>query len=322
MLAVVSCTLGWTPLATPLAVRPRVQVSHQAAMVIDETTRDASPSVGGAAVTSWQPAAFSSVVSTLGLTEKPYAADLGFDSFSMAGSTGEIKSFEGPGLPNVAWCSGLTLQGGETACGSITAFCGPLTDVPHLVASCTASSDGVDLYIDFRPRAEGAYDPQYATLAEYPEPETREAFAEGGNRKDFASAFFTEEVEAWRASLLALGTPAAPLSKEQTSTISAGPMLIDVKLPPTEEAAQAAADACASAVDRWLTWMTTADEMNRGLPAGMRQTATYTRDTKVRANHFGFLLGRYTARFGDVDGKALATADAGPLDEAYVGGGS
>ena len=43
---------------------------------------------------------------------------------------------------------------------------------------------------------------------------------------------------------------------------------------------------------------------------------------QVRANHFGFLLGKYTALFGDADGKALATADAGPLDEAYVGGGS
>ena len=74
--------------------------------------------------------------------------------------------------------------------------------------------------------------------------------------------------------------------------------------------------------DHWLNWMTSAEEMKRGLSAGMRQTATYTRDTKVRAQHFGFLLGRYTALFGDADGKALASADAGPLDEAYVGGGS
>ncbi len=68
--------------------------------------------------------------------------------------------------------------------------------------------------------------------------------------------------------------------------------------------------------------MGSAEENKRGLPAGMRQTATYTRDTKVRANHFGFLLGKYTALYGDADGKALAEADAGPLDEAYVGGGS
>ena len=68
--------------------------------------------------------------------------------------------------------------------------------------------------------------------------------------------------------------------------------------------------------------MTSADEMKRSLPAGMRQTATYTRDTKVRANHFGFLIGKYAALLGEAEGKALAEADAGPLDEAYVGGGS
>ena len=94
------------------------------------------------------------------------------------------------------------------------------------------------------------------------------------------------------------------------------------RLPLTDAAAATASDACAAAVDRWLGWMTGAAEMGRELPAGAKQTATYTRDTKVRANHFGFLLGRYTKLYGVEEGKALATADAGPLDEAYVGGGS
>lgn len=43
---------------------------------------------------------------------------------------------------------------------------------------------------------------------------------------------------------------------------------------------------------------------------------------QVRANHFGFLLGQYTAPYGADEAHALATADAGPLDEGYVGGGS
>jgi len=68
--------------------------------------------------------------------------------------------------------------------------------------------------------------------------------------------------------------------------------------------------------------MLTAEENKRGLPAGMRQTATYTRDTKVRQQHFGFLLGKYSSIFGAQEGKDLTAADAGPLDEAYVGGGS
>lgn len=146
----------------------------------------------------------------------------------------------------------------------------------------------------------------------------------GPNRKDFASAFYTDEAAAVAAALHALdGAAAAPaLSKEQTSAISAGPLLVDLRLPLSDAMATAAADACSAAVDRWLGWMTSAEEMKRGLPAGMRQTATYTRDTKVRANHFGFLLGKYSALYGEVDGKALAETDAGPLDEAYVGGGS
>ena len=46
------------------------------------------------------------------------------------------------------------------------------------------------------------------------------------------------------------------------------------------------------------------------------------RARQVRQQHFGFLLGKYTPLFGEAEGKALTAADAGPLDEAYVGGGS
>jgi len=269
-------------------------------------------------VTGWQAAALSRVVRDLGLTPNDYAADF----TGVGASSGKIESYDGPGAPNIAWCSGLTLSGPEISRGSVTAFCGPLTDVPHLIASCSISAGGIDLYIDFRPRAESGYDPACTTLADYPEPTTREAFAEGGNRKDFAAAFFDDEAMAWREGLLAMGTSAPPLSKEETSTISAGPMLIDMRLPLSDESAVAAAAACTNAVDRWLYWNLYAEVFKRGLPAGMRQTATYTRDTKVRANHFGFLLGRYIALFGEADGKVLASEDAGPLDEAYVGGGS
>ena len=314
-------TLG---LVGPLA-SPRITASRSAVSIMDAAaTRDAAPNVGGAEgiVTGWQQAAVSKIAETVGLTPKEYA-----DEFTGGlGGLGslEILSYEGPGAPNVAWCSGLTLSGGAVSRGGVTAFCGPLTDVPHLVVSCGVSDGGVDLYIDYRPRAEAGYDPSCASLADYPEPTTREAFAEGSNRKDFASAFYTEEVAAEVDAIFAMDgcQVAAPLSKEMTSAISAGPLLIDVRLPLTDASTAAAANACTAAVDRWLNWMTSAEEMKRGLSAGMRQTATYTRDTKVRAQHFGFLLGRYTALFGDADGKALASADAGPLDEAYVGGGS
>ena len=242
--------------ATSTFMAPLVQPSNLGASVVMnavdmEATRDPAASATGATatVTGWQPAALAKIAETLHLTPNEYAADFGFDSTTVAGAPCEILSYEGPGVPNVAWCSGLTVSGAELARGSIAVFCGPLTDVPHLVASCGVSNGGIvrtpashecsstahvgrgerpslpslgrlthchcspllvcgslrqDLYIDYRPRAEGAYDPAYATLADYPAPETREAFAEGGNRKDFAAAFFTEEAEAAKAALLAL----------------------------------------------------------------------------------------------------------------------
>ena len=243
------------------------------------------------------------------------AEEMGFASFSMAGATGKVESFDGPGAPNVAWCSGLQLCGTDAARASVAAFCGPLSDVPHLIASCGISGEPsmIDIYIDWRPRAEAAYDAEFGNdVGAYPSPETREAFAEGGNRKDFAAAFFTPDAEAWRSELLALGSegrhqrltpcmhahvllsalrmrnggshracslPCAciqctdtaadmlltrpwtdtdlcvyatgpKLTKEEQSTISAGPLIVDMRLPLTEESATAAAGACEQAVDR------------------------------------------------------------------------
>lgn len=37
---------------------------------------------------------------------------------------------------------------------------------------------------------------------------------------------------------------------------------------------------------------------------------------------YGALLDVYVNMFGQVDGENLAAADSGPIDEAYVGGGS
>jgi hypothetical protein len=45
-------------------------------------------------------------------------------------------------------------------------------------------------------------------------------------------------------------------------------------------------------------------------------------DTKYKQNLFGSLQSEYMTLFGRDDGKKLAVADSGPLDEAYVGGGS
>lgn len=48
----------------------------------------------------------------------------------------------------------------------------------------------------------------------------------------------------------------------------------------------------------------------------------YVYDTKFKQNAYGALLDEYSALFGPQDGQRLAVGDSGPLDEAYVGGGS
>jgi len=273
----------------------------------------------GAVATAWQRAAQERVSTKLKLEVKPYAADLGFDAFSLpCGTTGSVSSYELSGKEsNVAWCSGL-LTAGPVCRGSVTAWCGPLTDVPHLTAASGVSADGVDLLIDFKVRAECAYLPS----GEYEEPASREAFAQGSNRKDFAEAFFTDDVNAWRASLLALdGAQDSPLSAEEMARLGSSPVRVCLRLPLTPDAAAAANAACERAVDLWLGWMENSVTGPRALGAGAKQTATYARDTKLRANAYGELRARYTGLFG-AEGVDLAAADAGPLDEAYVGGAS
>lgn len=269
--------------------------------------------------TSWQPAALSNLVQSLQLEEKPYAADLGYGSFSIGGAAGGVQSFEAPGKKNVAWCSGLKMSdGAETARASVTTWVGPLSDVPHLVAACGVSNGGIDLLIDFRPRAESGYTSEDV----YEAPDSREKFAMSGNRMDFGKAFFTEEAVAWRASLLALdGAVHTPRSAEDMATYSSGPLYTSLRLPLTDASASAAANACQQATEQWLMWMQTSTENKRDLPAGAKQTMAYARDTKIRASSYGALLGLYTGLYGE-EGKGLAAADAGPLDEAYVGGAS
>jgi hypothetical protein len=48
----------------------------------------------------------------------------------------------------------------------------------------------------------------------------------------------------------------------------------------------------------------------------------YVYDTKFKINAYEALLPVYTKLFGQADGAKLAAAESGPLDEAYVGGGS
>lgn len=73
------------------------------------------------------------------------------------------------------------------------------------------------------------------------------------------------------------------------------------------------------AADIWLGWAI--DPSHRHKP-GAPVNSQYVYDSKYKINAYGVLLDIYVKLFGQSDGEKLAAADSGPIDEAYVGGGS
>ena len=74
-----------------------------------------------------------------------------------------------------------------------------------------------------------------------------------------------------------------------------------------------------SAANYWLSWALDSSHAHR---PGAPINSQYVYDTKYKQNAYGALLDVYCGLYGQVDGEKLAAADSGPLDEAYVGGGS
>lgn len=69
----------------------------------------------------------------------------------------------------------------------------------------------------------------------------------------------------------------------------------------------------------WLDWALDKSHAHR---PGAPINSQYVYDSKYKINAYGALLDVYVGLFGQADGAKLAAADSGPLDEAYVGGGS
>lgn len=252
-----------------------------------------------------QEAAMGRIKAQIPLEAKDYPASLGLDA--------SLTSYEAPGSPNVAWCSDLRLAG-DTTIASLTVWCGPLKDVPHLVARTVLTEDAVSSYVDFRPRA----DVGYATVLEdgtFPPPDSREAFMAKGQRTDLDDRFYAAAGEL----AAAYGGDAAPAPTDDREREQRSLVAVDGSAARSPEAVAAAAKLASDAVDLWLTW---ASDDAHDLKPGMQVTSTYARDTKVRANNYALLVDTYTGLLGDGVGPNLAAGDAGPLDEAYVGGAS
>ncbi len=134
------------------------------------------------------------------MDSKSYPADMGFDSFTIGDAKGTMTAYEAPGKFNVAWCSSLNIAGPSICLHSITTFCGPLNDVPHLITRTVVKDGSVDLFIDFRPRAYAAYETRQADGG-YGEPTSREWFSFKSARDGFAQVACVVVVRGRRTAL-------------------------------------------------------------------------------------------------------------------------
>lgn len=209
---------------------------------------------------------------------------------------------------DVAWCSALS----SAQFYSLTAWNSPQIYVPHLywaagVVDSDSGSSKLALTVDFRPRADAGYETMLDD-GSFPEPDSREAFMKASTRKELADSFFTSEATAWLQSLKS--TDGASLAALPTvPTACAGPLLLDIEMPLSDAAVDAACAACEEATSLWLDWMLPAEKLD-----SRRIMTVFAVDAKVRALCLAASTRCLEARFGAEDGRALAMADAGPMD--------
>ena len=157
--------------------------------------------------------------------------------FTIAGNTVKLDAYDAPGPANIAWMSDLSI---DNILSSLTIYNGPLTYVPHLISRCVLTDNGskLNFFLDFRPRAYGAYDLRDAD-GNYPGPETlgRKAFEYSGARKEFESKFGTDDVAKFYEDIKSqldgavenpgLGDDALP----ELEKLTRGPLALDVTMP-------------------------------------------------------------------------------------------
>lgn len=241
-----------------------------------------------------------------------------------SGETITIDAFDAPGPANVAWIASVSVA---DKMSSLTIFNGPLTDVPHLVSRCSAVGDKLHWKLDFRPRCYGAYEMRRED-GTYPGPEElgRKSFEYSGARKQFQTKFGTEGVEAFLQSTIdslegdiVKDYEIEGASGHEEDLLTRGPLYLSILMPNTPANVAAVMKAREQAADWWLGWATDKQHQHRpGAPVNTQ----YVYDSKFKINAYGALLGEYKAMYGAADGQKLAVGESGPLDEAYVGGGS
>mmetsp|Transcript_18309 Transcript_18309/g.33182 ORF Transcript_18309/g.33182 Transcript_18309/m.33182 type:complete len:372 (-) Transcript_18309:79-1194(-) len=262
------------------------------------------------------------------LAVKPDFCWNGDEETKIAGVQATLDARDAPGPANIAWLASIHIP---NKLSSLTIFNGPLTNVPHLlsrVAVDDSPTSRLELALDFRPRAYGAYElinPQDGT---YPGPETlgRQAFEYSGNRKDYETHFVNNEVQAFLKTIVdsldgavLVNDVVATATLPQEELLTRGPHCLHVSMPLNDANIAAVEKARTQAANYWLSWVLDQSHSHRpGAPVNTQ----YVYDTKFKINAYGALLPVYTKLFGQADGAKLTAAESGPLDEAYVGGGS
>lgn len=160
---------------------------------------------------------------------------------SDSGCRVKLDASDAPGPANIAWLSDLCV---ESRLSCLTAYCGPLTNVPHLISRCSILPNGktMNLFIDFRPRAYGAYEMRDPATGNYPGPDIlgRKSFEYSGARKDYETKFGTEDVAKFlkqvRLSLNGVSDNTSSgdegLSELETlNGLTRGPLALDITIP-------------------------------------------------------------------------------------------
>lgn len=235
----------------------------------------------------------------------------------IAGIPTNLDARDAPGPANIAWLASVCVP---NTMSSLTIFNGPLTDVPHLLSRCIVNpaTNTMSFALDFRPRAYGAY--ELPDSERGPDKLGRDSFTYSGNRKDYESKFANEEVLAFMQATASSFEGAMALSTDanEYESLTKGPYFMKLQMPLTDGNVAAVIAAREKAADYWLSWALEDTHAHR---PGAPINSQYVYDSKYRQNAYLALLPVYNEVFG-ADGAKISAAESGPLDEAYVGGGS
>lgn len=237
---------------------------------------------------------------------------------------GRVSAFEAAAdatKPLVSWASWCTVPAASSS--QVTAWCGPLTDVPHLVLRLAVDDDGraLSVVLDFRPRLDAGYDE-----ADRP-PASRAAFVRAGVRRGYDAIYFTPEARQWRLDAAAV-TGAVDHDARPTARVLSragtgsgdwspchGPLYLHATLPPTQSSLDYAVRLCHDATDRWLGWVRAASTDTDQASKWMTSRLVYDRDNQLRAALFSAAAQHYADLLqDDATARTLALADTGRLD--------